>query len=233
MTTLLLRLAGPLQAWGASSRFTHRQTERAPTKAGVLGLVAAAQGRRRTDPVTDLAKLAFGVRVDQPGRIERDFQTAVTTSGEAMPLTHRYYLADAAFLAGIEGDKGLLEGISSAIRSPEFPLYLGRRSCPPLGPLVVGMVDAPLGAALRESPWAASEWWRAKASTEVSLELLLDEAACPEIPDGERFTQRDVPVSFDPERREYAWRTVVRTTCTVSNPDGRASAHDPFAALGG
>ena len=60
MSVLLLRLKGPLQSWGDSSRFTRRETRQEPTKSGVLGLLAAAQGRRRGDPIEDLAGLAFG-----------------------------------------------------------------------------------------------------------------------------------------------------------------------------
>ena len=43
MTVLLLRLAGPLQAWGVKSRFTIRATELAPTKSGIIGMLAAAE----------------------------------------------------------------------------------------------------------------------------------------------------------------------------------------------
>jgi len=45
MSVLLLRLAGPLQSWGDSSRFATRGTRREPTKSGVIGMVAAALGR--------------------------------------------------------------------------------------------------------------------------------------------------------------------------------------------
>lgn len=69
MAVLLLRLAGPMQAWGVRSRFTVRSTELAPTKSGVIGMLAAAVGRRRTDPIEDLIKLRFGVRKDQPGPV--------------------------------------------------------------------------------------------------------------------------------------------------------------------
>ena len=34
MATLLLRLAAPLQAWGADSKFETRKTGREPTKSG-------------------------------------------------------------------------------------------------------------------------------------------------------------------------------------------------------
>ena len=37
--TLLLRLAGPLQAWGVSSRFSIRETLDEPTKSGAIGLL--------------------------------------------------------------------------------------------------------------------------------------------------------------------------------------------------
>ena len=103
MTVLLLRLAGPLQSWGVKSRFTVRATELAPTKSGIIGMLAAAVGRRRTDPIEDLLSLRFGVHKDQPGRVIRDFHTARTLDGKtSMPLSERYYLADAVFLAGIE-----------------------------------------------------------------------------------------------------------------------------------
>ncbi|MDW8358926.1 CRISPR-associated protein Cas5, partial [Thermus sp.] len=41
MPTLLLRLQGPMQAWGTRSRFDQRDTWPYPTKSGVLGLLAA------------------------------------------------------------------------------------------------------------------------------------------------------------------------------------------------
>ena len=94
MTVLLLRLAGPMQAWGVKSRFTVRATELAPSKSGIIGMLAAAAGRRRTDPIEDLLSLRFGVRKDQPGTVLRDFHTAVPTDGrKPMPLSERYYLA--------------------------------------------------------------------------------------------------------------------------------------------
>jgi len=37
MTVLLLRLAGPLQAWGVKSKFSIRATELAPTKSASRG----------------------------------------------------------------------------------------------------------------------------------------------------------------------------------------------------
>ena len=159
--SLVLRLAGPLQSWGGRSRFVRRETEQAPTKSGVIGLLAAARGLRRTDDLTEFFGLRFGVRTDQPGRLVRDFHTARSLDGSrVMPLSYRYYLADAVFVAVVSGDRSLLEGIDDAIRRPHFPLYLGRRSCAPAGPISMGLRDAGLRDVLKEEPWQASSWHR-------------------------------------------------------------------------
>lgn len=233
MSTLLLRLAAPLQAWGASSRFTRRETRPEPTKSGVVGLLAAADGRRRTDSIEDLVGLRFGVRVDQPGRLVRDFHTAHhPITGKSMPLSYRYYLADAVFLAAVEGDRELLTGIDDALRRPVFPLYLGRRSCVPTGELSLSVVDAELEDAIRDHPWLASSWYRSSMPRQVSLAVRLD---APSQHSGEYDveTLRDVPLSFDPVRREYGWRDVIHADpVVVDNPVGRAGT-DFFAAVQG
>ena len=56
MATLLLRLAAPLQSWGADSKFETRKTNREPTKSGVIGLLAAALGLRRDDAAGQLVR---------------------------------------------------------------------------------------------------------------------------------------------------------------------------------
>lgn len=76
MSTLLLRLAGPLQSWGTDSKFEVRRTENEPSKSGVIGLVAAALGIRRNEEISELNSLRMGVRVDQEGKLMRDFHTA-------------------------------------------------------------------------------------------------------------------------------------------------------------
>lgn len=218
MSTLLLSLAGPLQAWGTSSRFSYRYTDRQPSKSAVLGLLAAAQGRARTDPIEDLLGLRFGVRCDQPGRTVRDFQTARSLDGErSFPLTYRYYLSDAAFVAAVEGESGMIGAIVEAVRRPAFPLYLGRRSCPPARPLYLDHHPGTLEEALRSAPWQASEWYRRKQPREVELKIVRDSDGSERT--GE--TVRDLPVAFDPSRRQYAVRAVVRETCSVTNEDAR------------
>lgn len=72
---LVLRLAAPLQSWGGPSRYNRRDTLPQPTKSGILGLFAAADGRSREASLSDLLGLRLGVRVDQPGTLLRDYHT--------------------------------------------------------------------------------------------------------------------------------------------------------------
>lgn len=209
-----------MQAWGDSSRFTRRDTRMVPSKSGVLGLLAAADGRRRTDPIEDLASLTFGVRVDQPGALQRDFQTAINWETHAsMPLSYRYYVADAVFVAAVQGDRALLEGLAERVQDPRFPLYLGRRSCPVTDPVFLGLEDVELVDALRAQPWRAAAWHRRRSPREVELELYADAEVAA---DGDPVeTRRDVPLSFSPERREYGWREVAQLDpVRVENPSG-------------
>ncbi|GAA2689096.1 MULTISPECIES: type I-E CRISPR-associated protein Cas5/CasD [Actinosynnema] len=235
MSTLLLRLGAPLQSWGTSSRFVRRNTDRAPSRSGVLGLLAAAQGRLRTDPLGELLGLRVGVRVDQPGRLERDFQTARTRDGAtSMPLSYRFYLADAVFAVAVEGDRALLEALREVLRRPVFPLFLGRRSCPPAGKLLHGIHDESLVDCLERHPWLASPWvQRNHRAPTVDLDVVTDCAA--EEPGAELV--RDEPLSFDPRHRRYGWRSVHRTRTTVLNPahlppsNTPVDPFDPMAAF--
>jgi CRISPR system Cascade subunit CasD len=241
MATLLLRLAGPLQSWGTASRFVRRNTDRSPSKSGVVGLLAAALGRQRTEPLDDLQALRVGVRVEQPGRIERDFQTARPRDGGApMPLSYRFYLADAVFLVALEGNQELITSLHDAVRNPAFPLYLGRRSCPPAGPIALGLRAGSAFEVLQDEPWRASPWiQRRHPNAEVNLDAVIDSS--PGEPGSD--VVRDEPLSFDPRRRDYGWRSVRHTHITVPNPSHRggqniptatetvAVSHDPFSAF--
>ncbi|GAA3505619.1 type I-E CRISPR-associated protein Cas5/CasD [Streptomyces prasinosporus] len=233
---LVLRLAGPLQSWGASSRFTRRTTESAPTKSGVIGLLAAAAGVERGDDtrLAPLAALRFGVRIDQPGTRVRDFHTAHHgVTGASMPLSERFYLADAVFVAAVEGDHALLTGLRDALRAPAYPPYLGRRSCPPSEPVVLALSeDAHLEDVLAGVPWQASAWYRRRHRTPQTLTVLRETAA--DEPAGAADVLRDQPVSFDAAHRRHALRTVVTVPVPTPIPSGGGGpqdAHDPFAAL--
>jgi CRISPR system Cascade subunit CasD len=241
-SVLTLRLAGPLQSWGASARFARRTTESAPTKSGVLGLLAAAQGLDRTDDLSLLAALRFGVRVDQPGTRIRDYQTAEHADTEkAMPVSERFYLADAVFVAAVEGDDALVNGLYDAVRAPVYLPYLGRRSCPPDRPVDLRVhPGAGLDAVLAGEAWQASRWYRERRrrAPRTELTVITETNAA----DGGGDTLRDQPLSFDPRHRRYALRTMRTTSVPVpqtpaapqpSGADPAPADHDPTRGLKG
>jgi CRISPR system Cascade subunit CasD len=181
------------------------------------------------------------VRIDQPGQLVRDFQTAQSPSRsragtviwKSLPLSYRYYIGDAAYLAVLEGTHELVAGVDEVLRNPGFPLYLGRRSCPPAGPIALGVHDYDLTTALTSLPWQASPLCqRRHRDRTVTLSTVRD--ASPDEAGAEAV--HDVPVSFDPNRRQYAWRFVLRQTVLIDNPHGidqPSVEHDPMTMLGG
>lgn len=165
---MLLRLAGPMQSWGTRSRFDERDTDLTPSKSGVIGLLCAALGvdREERERVLELAALRMGVRVDQPGVLRYDYQTAqdVIAADESKihptTVSRRYYLADAVFLVGLEGgDRELLERVHRSLKNPRWPLFLGRRGYLPSPGVYLedGLREAPLREAL-QYPYLGREW---------------------------------------------------------------------------
>lgn len=229
MATLLLRLAGPLQAWGAESKFEIRRTLGFPTKSGVIGMLAAALGMSRDDPPDPLNELKFGVRIDREGAYLRDYHTAHGKKEKDAYITQRYYLEDAVFLVGLEsGDTALLEKLQEALCHPVFPLFLGRRSCPPTMPLQLGIRDADLLTALREEPWLLAEWRQKNANdSERKLRILTDADHAEE-----GAPLRDLAVSFRNAHRIHTWRAVKDYGYVSVNGAEQESEHDAFSELG-
>lgn len=231
MSTLLLCLAGPMQAWGTDSKFEVRGAGREPSKSGVIGLLAAALGRSRDSDLSDLNALRFGIRVEQEGVLLRDYHTVCVT--EKPYVTNRYYLADACFLVGLEGETSFLEQLSDALTNPVFPLFLGRRSCPPCQPLVLGIRNKNLIAALSDEPWQASEYMQKKLrgrADNAALRIRVD------APDGSSASKiRDTAISFDPRRRRYGYRNVIELNVTASQKSSPmecySAEHDPMEEL--
>lgn len=214
MSTLLLRLEGPLQAWGYTPRLDYRSTAPYPTKSGVVGLLASALGRGREESVEDLVALRMGVRVDAPGTLVADAQYAGgVPSGKGTGLRNRfgvrYYLADAAFLVGLEGEESLLLSLHRALANPFYPLYLGRRGCLPSPPVYLpdGLIPLSLEEAL-----AAYPPLRGKARGKVRV--LLD------APPGGGFSLPDLPLGKLWERR-FALRWVREEWWEWSSGNGK------------
>jgi len=192
---LLMRFNGPMQAWGTQSRFTIRDTGREPSKSGVIGLLCCALGRHRDEPVDDLAALWMGVRVDREGVMARDFHTALDVvkasgaKGKDAVISTRYYLADANFLVGLEGNPALLNNIQKALASPVWPPYLGRKSFVPATPVYIprGLLEkAELEQSLKNFPIRLR---KGKEPEKVRAIIETD--------DEEAEVRNDLPISFD------------------------------------
>lgn len=231
-SSLLLLLKGPMQSWGDESRFKTRATAATPTKSGIVGLLAAAQGRRRTDSVEDLAELTLAIRVDQSGSLLRDYQTAqpwLADPKASASLVTRYFLSDAAFVAAIESPhREILEGLAEALNSPAYPLFLGRRSCPVPPDLVLRIVDAPAEQALLEHRvWHASKAHKKEREKTVKLPIYRD-ASPSEVG---AVPRQDVPVSFDPRHRKYGWRNVLLSSYIEFRNELGRNGDDFFSAV--
>lgn len=214
MPTLLLQCVAPLQSWDTQSRFGVRTTGREPSKSGIVGLLCAALGRPRTEPVDDLAALRLGVRVDKEGQILRDWHTAgkggyLKASGSVerknLITSTRYYLSDAAFLVGLESDDlSLLKQLHIALSNPRWMLFLGRKACPPALPpyLADGLTDGSLMDALIAYPWLGNDLKRYERLSQVRV--VVDDEAGSQV-------FHDHPISFEKGNRQFAPRRVATT----------------------
>ena len=223
MSTLLLQLVGPMQSWGTQSRFSVRDTGLEPSKSGVVGVLASALGRSRSAEITDLAALRLGIRVDREGRMEKDYHTTggqrkstpgatgvMRASGKISynaVLSTRFYLADAAFLVGLEGSLDVLRPLYYALADPVWPLFLGRKAFPPGVPVWLpdGLVATQsLEEVLRGYP----RIYPTRGQAEDPIRLVLED------PSGEAV-RIDQPISF--AARRFAQRRV--TTDWIPSAD--------------
>lgn len=203
MPTLLLTFEGPLQSWGSGSKFDNRQTENIPTKSGIIGMIAAAMGRTRTDNLDDLNELVLSIRIDQPGTLLDDLQILAIPGQEHPYLGHKFYLSDAKFLVALgHADQSFLEKISKSLKHPVYPISLGRRNCVPTGEIVKDIVPLNGVEALRSYPWIASNWFRKRNKNKnIHLRIFTEEQT-----GFRQFTLKDHPVSFDKNHRQYNLR---------------------------
>lgn len=153
---LILKLQGPMQAWGEHTFEGLRPSANFPTRSGILGLLGACLGIARNDR-DRLRALADGVgmavRVDtrqaprQGGSTRAlrmvkmtDYHTVKDAREDYAGLkshetiqTWREYLYDAEFTVALwcrPNSVVSLDELEMAVKKPHFTPYLGRRSCP-------------------------------------------------------------------------------------------------------
>jgi CRISPR system Cascade subunit CasD len=224
-----------MQSWGShESKFVIRRSGDAPTKSGIVGLLCAAMGISRPAARQQLPRfnaLSVGVRVDRPGVRWWDYHTVgakmemriAQGEGKTKPgamLTRREYLCDASFLVALQGDPELVRESRQALLNPVWPMFLGRKSCPPSLPLL-GRNDEPdtgdfpdLSAALRSVPWRPR---LAGDERPESIECLMEWRVSVNEPDAPPDAEvwYDVAQSFDVPGHHP--RFVVRSRLTVGD----------------
>lgn len=154
---LILKLQGPLQAWGGHTYEDFRPSMGFPTRSGLLGLLGACLGVRREDPGAQQAlsrSIRFAVRVDGQFTHLSDFHTVSDARkvggkvNEYPVVSRREYLmpgTGAAFSVAIwqaDNAEVTLPHIMQAVSKPIFTPSLGRRSCPLARPLYETEVEA-------------------------------------------------------------------------------------------
>ena len=215
--TLLLQLVGPMQSWGVQSNFTWRETGLEPSKSGVIGLLRAAFGHPRNLPVDPkMIELGMGVRIDQQGSIKRDFHTAGKSGyrradgsleDKDLIVSNRDYLADAAFLVGLEHDDlQWLQTIQEHLQNPIWFLYLGRKAFVPALPVWVrdGLTRKPLIEALSEH-----QQWLGFGKRPETVPIFYDN-------DNGTIIRPDYPISYAERKRRFAQRRMTRITINFS-----------------
>jgi CRISPR system Cascade subunit CasD len=165
---LILKLHGPMQAWGEHTFEGLRPSANFPTRSGILGLLGACLGigRNERDRLQALADgVGMAVRVDTrlvnnkngSSRSLRmvkmtDYHTVKDAREDYTGLkshetiqTWREYLYDAEFTVSLwcrAGSSISLDELEEGVKKPLFTPYLGRRSCPISRPLFHSRISA-------------------------------------------------------------------------------------------
>ncbi|MCK9419786.1 MAG: type I-E CRISPR-associated protein Cas5/CasD [Nitrospirae bacterium] len=158
---LILKLHGPMQAWGEHTFEGLRPSANFPTRSGMLGLLGACLGIKRNDRLrlqTLADSVGMAVRLDKRSLIRKDgtkrplrvmkitdYHTVKDAREDYAGLkshetiqTWREYLYDAEFTVAIWNYPNAvisLDDLEKSVKQPFFTPYLGRRSCPIARPL--------------------------------------------------------------------------------------------------
>ena len=157
---LIFRLYASLASWGEAAVGETRPTATYPGKGAVLGLLGAALGVRRDDDVGQKQlreSIGIGVKQYTPGMLMRDYHTVQMPAAQSKVSYHtrkeelsgprdalktilssRDYRCDGLWTVAVwltPTASLTLSDLEQALKTPHYPLYLGRKSCPPAAPL--------------------------------------------------------------------------------------------------
>lgn len=214
MKILITRLAAPLQSYGTEASFDQRISNRYPTKSAIIGMVASALGYSRDDSrISKLNNLKFGVRIEQPGKMNIDYQVITEKTKE----TYRYYLQDAVYLIALGSDDAyFIDKIEYALKHPRNALFLGRRSYPLSGVLKIEKyTQDDLITLLKRYPWQASTWYKKQYRNSTFKTRIISDA--PVIGANSNFFVKDYVESFSPKDRRHTFREIAVENIELKN----------------
>ncbi len=207
---LILRFDAPLMSFGGVVVDNMGVTAEFPGRSMLTGLVANALGYRHGDSkeLTVLqSRIRYAARCDRRGTEIVDYQTVDLsqeflregwttrgysegreggTASEGTTIRFRHYLANALYtvaLALVPADASpSLTEIATALNNPIRPLFLGRKTCLPSTPILVGTragvtlreilrAVPPIGDRGQPPPWSAI--WPADEESEASASRLV------------------------------------------------------------
>jgi CRISPR system Cascade subunit CasD len=240
---LILRLDAPMVSFGSVAVDNRRPVSEFPSLSLLTGLLGNALGYDHRD-ASLLQRLQerirYAVRCDRRGERLTDFQTVAlgqehlvdtgwTTrgapevrAGASSEETHirlRDFWADSVHTVALtvepEGEKPDLADLEQALREPERPLFIGRKSCLPAAAVLRGRRSAgSLREALEAEPRVPR--WRGDAAGDVVGPIPAW------LPEDEEVTaaSREIPVvdERDWENQIVVGRRIVRHT-TVNPPE--------------
>lgn len=157
---LVFRLYAPLASWGEAAVGESRPTATYPGRSAIIGLLGAALGVQRDDDEGQRQlRDSVGIAIKQrsPGSLLRDYHTVQVPASQSKVtyrtrrdelsaprkvintiLSSRDYRCDGLWTVAVwlTAEAELtLEALEQALKTPHFPLYLGRKACPPAAPL--------------------------------------------------------------------------------------------------
>ncbi|MFZ2452288.1 MAG: type I-E CRISPR-associated protein Cas5/CasD [Methylovulum miyakonense] len=214
---LILKLQGPMQAWGKESFEGLRPSELFPGRSALLGLLAACLGVDRNDREGQQALAAsvyFAVRIDpvfdketkKPIATQKmtDYHTVKNAREDYRGLkshdtiqTWREYWQDACYTVAVWNTDKAIVTLAEIVQAVKHPLYtpvLGRRSCPLARPLFETTLTAESALAALAQIGNHQGTVYSEEPSKGAIEL----------------KKRDVPITHQP--RQFASRTVYLTT---------------------
>lgn len=134
--------------------------------------VHSGGARFHTDPY---AGGVLSAEVDSKGRIK--VKINASTKEPETDVSERHYLADASFLAALQGSSERIGELAAALQAPAWPCFLGRKACVPAAPIYAGLGQhEDLRGALEAQPFSrrVQAAWDGRAGRPQTLRLLIE-----------------------------------------------------------